>query len=389
MRLAVIASHFIQYQAPLWRALASRPGIDLRVFYLSDHGRRRGFDPEFGQAFQWDVALDTGYAWELLPGAAGVAPHSRPWQYNPHPAQLVLNSAADIYWRSDYDSPGALAFFYSCLFKKAPVLYRGETTLEHEAKNKQWLKRTLLGPVFRRNVFVLAIGTYARAYALSLGVPDGHIVSSPYNVDSNYWEAAATELLPRRRQVRQSLGLPADVPVVLFCGKVIDKKRPLDLARAMCKLAQTRTVSLLVAGSGDQLAKMKDIVRQQANLSTCFLGFVNQSKLPEVYAAADIISLPSAGSETWGLVVNEAMYFGCVPVVSHRVGCALDLVAGVGEIHPVGKVDAIAQSLSLVLDELAQRRAQVPSRIAGFSLDAAADSIVMAARMAVQHRTTR
>lgn len=369
MRLAIIASHFIQYQAPLWRALAQQPGLDLRVFYLSDHGLRAGIDPDFGTTFQWDVPLDEGYAWELLPGAQGVAPHSRAWRWNLEPTRLVLRNRADVYWRNDYDSPGALAFFYTCLGKRTPLLYRGDTTLLHETRRHARLKRLVLGPVFRYNLYALTVGNHAQAYVRSLGVPQERTIASPYSVDNHYWGRAARDLLPQRDALRERWGLPAERPVVLFCGKLIDKKRPLDLAKALCKLAKQSPVSLLVAGSGEQRSELIAITSQCPELSVRCLGFVNQSKLPEVYAASDIISLPSAGDETWGLVINEAMYFGCVPVVSQRVGCAPDLVAGIGEVHPVGAVDALAHALRRVIDELPERRQRVPARIAEFSLE--------------------
>lgn len=384
--LAVFTSHFIQYQAPLWRALAQRPEIDLKVYFLSDHGRRPGFDPQFGQTFQWDIPLDDGYQWELLPGAAGASPGSWRQRLALAPARLVLQGVADVYWRSDYNSLGAVAFFYACLVKKAPVLYRGETTLEHENNSRAWLKRIILTPVFRRCVYALAIGQRATVYARSLGVPPQRINFCPYHVDSPYWEAAARIWLPRRKELRRNLGLPEDQPVILFCSKIIEKKRPLDLAKAMCKLAQHRAVSLLVVGTGKQLEEMKTLVDQCPKLTSHFAGFVNQSRLPEMYAAADILSLPSGGDETWGLVVNEAMHSGCVPVVSERVGCAPDLVEDIGEVHPVGNIDAMVSALSRVLDELPQRKACIPPRIAQYSLDRAVDAIVAAVlRSANEH----
>ena len=49
-RLAVVASHLIQYQAPLFRELAKRPEIDLTVFYCSDHGVTAQIDSGFGRS---------------------------------------------------------------------------------------------------------------------------------------------------------------------------------------------------------------------------------------------------------------------------------------------------------------------------------------------------
>ena len=58
-----------------------------------------------------------------------------------------------------------------------------------------------------------------------------------------------------------------------------------------------------------------------------FLGFVNQSGLPAVYAASDVLVLPSS-YEPFGVVVNEAMLCGCAAIASDRVGARFDLVKG-------------------------------------------------------------
>src|SRR5215472_10359248 len=57
-----------------------------------------------------------------------------------------------------------------------------------------------------------------------------------------------------------------------------------------------------------------------------FLGFQNQSALSPYYHAADLLVLPSIHSETWGLVVNEALHHGLPCVASEAVGCAPDLI---------------------------------------------------------------
>ena len=77
-------------------------------------------------------------------------------------------------------------------------------------------------------------------------------------------------------------------------------------------------------------------------------GFVNQSELPSYYHAADILVLPSE-TETWGLVVNESMACGTLPVVSDRVGSAPDLASGVGEVYPCGDVRSLAAALDRAL----------------------------------------
>ena len=59
VRVAYLVSHPIQYQAPLFRALAG--SVDLTVFFCHRHGVTPTYDREFGRVFQYDVPLLEGY----------------------------------------------------------------------------------------------------------------------------------------------------------------------------------------------------------------------------------------------------------------------------------------------------------------------------------------
>ena len=60
-RIAIVASHVIQYQDPFFRLLAADPGVDLTVLYLSDAGAKTYRDKDMGTSLRWDVGLLTGY----------------------------------------------------------------------------------------------------------------------------------------------------------------------------------------------------------------------------------------------------------------------------------------------------------------------------------------
>ena len=66
-RVLVIASHPVQYQAPLLRRMAVHPQLDLEVAYCSLQGAEPGLDREFGVTVQWDIPLLEGYSWKLVP----------------------------------------------------------------------------------------------------------------------------------------------------------------------------------------------------------------------------------------------------------------------------------------------------------------------------------
>src|SRR3954454_13456748 len=64
--LAILTSHPIQYQVPLWRALHNSGRIPFRVWYLTDHGVKIAHDEEFGKAFAWDIDMLGGYEYDFL-----------------------------------------------------------------------------------------------------------------------------------------------------------------------------------------------------------------------------------------------------------------------------------------------------------------------------------
>ena len=89
-----------------------------------------------------------------------------------------------------------------------------------------------------------------------------------------------------------------------------------------------------------------------------FVGFKNQTELPQYYAMADIFVLPSGIGETWGLVVNEAMCFGLPVIISDMVGCGKDLVkhGENGYIFPLGDVEKLAEYLADLIKNSKKRK---------------------------------
>ena len=84
------------------------------------------------------------------------------------------------------------------------------------------------------------------------------------------------------------------------------------------------------------------------------LGFINQSRLPAVYSAADLFVLPS-GYDPCPAVVCEAMLCGLPVLLSDQIRGRFDLVRprATGDIFPCGDVDALAASLNRLLSDRA------------------------------------
>jgi glycosyltransferase involved in cell wall biosynthesis len=190
---------------------------------------------------------------------------------------------------------------------------------------------------------------------VSLGIPPHRITLTPSTVDNEWWSAKAAQV--DRTTVRASWGVTENDVVFLFCAKLQPWKRPLDLLRAFAKVGQTNSL-LVFAGEGPLRPQLeKEAAELRVASRVRFLGFVNQSQLPQIYKGVDLMVLPSS-HENFGFVVNEAMCCGCPVAVSDQVGAGPDLVAPVnpGFIFPAGDVEALATLMSGVLSDPAQLR---------------------------------
>ncbi len=348
LRIGFLVSHPIQYLAPIFRELAKR--CDLTVFYAHRQTAEQQARSGFGVAFDWDVDILSGYHSRFLRNVARAPSTDRFFGCDtPDIAAEIAGGAFD-----GFVVPGwALRTYWqavrACRRVGVPVFVRGDSQLVGPRGGTVRLAKALaFRGVLRRFDGFLYVGQRNRDYLLHYGAPSDRLFFSPHCVDNDAFRTASDTV---RRQVEAAGRDPARRRRVLFVGKLIERKRPLDMLQAVSHLAARGSpVEAAFAGSGDlEGALMK--AAAAAGIRAHFHGFVNQSELPAIYAAADVVVLPSDGRETWGLVINEAMACGVPAVVSDAVGCGPDLVEpGVtGAIFPLGDVAALAGGIETVL----------------------------------------
>ena len=345
MRLAALVTHPIQYFAPLFRALAAQPGLELTVYYGSRRGTVPLVDPEFGKAYTWDVPLLEGYRYEFLPGLfpdTDSTPLTR--QLNPSIVKEITPRRYDALWVHGYLHNTSWLAILTALVKGVPVLMRLETHLRVDPPSaaKKYAKELALRALFSRMAGFLCIGTLNKAYYQHFGAPESRLFWCPYTVDNAFFRRYAESLAPQRHQLRAAWGIEDGRPVILFAGKLLGRKQPLLLLEAYRRVRRRRPCALLLAGEGPLRGEVEAEIRRSSIPDVRITGFLNQTEIPRAYAAADLLLLPSR-AETWGLVVNEAMNFSLPILASDRVGCGPDLVqSGVnGEIFEHNSADAL------------------------------------------------
>jgi len=144
--------------------------------------------------------------------------------------------------------------------------------------------------------------------------------------------------------------------------------------RALPESIRRRTI-VVCAGDGALRGGLEADAARTPSVGLRVLGLQSQKALSRWYHASDLLLLPSRHSETWGLVVNEALHHGVPCVVSARVGCAPDLIdAATGVVCSPDSVEGLTAGIVAVLPLVgsATTREDCRAKVAGYSVDRAA-----------------
>ena len=380
-RLGIFMSHPIQYQVSLLRDISNHDGIDLLVNFYWDFGINESYDPEFGSRIKWDLPLLDGYKARFIKNYAKRKSTSFFGCINPGVAPPILRKEFDVVLIFGWALFSNWMVVLTALLSSTPIMLCAESPLSHEASKKGLfgkIRRAVLKTLFSKTSGLLYIGQENRLFYESFGISPKKLFFAPYAVDN-------TRHLETIKETPTDRNTVASVKI-LFVGKLIEKKRPMDLLQAFHRLQGElgeSAAELWFVGSGVQQGDLEAYVTEHDVKAVAFWGFQNQTELPRFYTNADIFVLPSGYGETWGLVVNEAMCHGKPVIVSDLVGCGRDLVTGNnGFRFPYKDVPRLAEALGKLVSDsaLRSRLGQESFRIIqGYSQEVSAGNIANAA----------
>jgi glycosyltransferase involved in cell wall biosynthesis len=354
-RLLIVGTHPVQYVAPQLRLMARHPHLEILVAYVSLRGAKPYVDPGFGVQVAWDVPLLEGYPWIEL-GRTDEGGKAK-WQSLRRKLQiwdLVKNGKFDALYVSGYQFLDAWAALLAAKHNRLAIIFATDAHSLASRKAHSRLTKTIKRTVLRR-IFALAGGVLVSSsagieYVKSLGVDENRIFLGGSVVDNAWWTERAAQA--DCATVRRAWNIPVEAPVVLYCAKLQSWKRPGDLLEAFAR-ANVPDSYLVFAGDGPLRAPLEKQAKAIGiSERVRILGFVNQTGLPGVYVASDLLVLPSE-YEPFGVVVNEAMLCGCPAVVSDSVGAKYDLIreGKTGGVFPCGDIDALANILRSLLGD--------------------------------------
>jgi glycosyltransferase involved in cell wall biosynthesis len=219
----------------------------------------------------------------------------------------------------------------------APLLHKGPMIvsimdvihISSPAYCDRFSSRFYAGPMLkasaRKAEHIVTVSEYSKAQIMArLGISGSKITVIHCGVDSQFWRTGDRN---KNKAAVESLGIK--IPFVLYVGNLKPHKNVSTLLRAFAQLRRREKLPHCLVIVGDDARGKPSLVDECSRLDireqTSFIPFVEQSLLPKIYGAADLLVVPST-IEGFGLPVLEAMASG-TPVISSRAA-SLPEVAG-------------------------------------------------------------
>jgi glycosyltransferase involved in cell wall biosynthesis len=314
-RLVILTEIISPYRIPLFNDLAARAEVVPHVIFLAET------DPNLRQ---WQIYKEEiRFSYEVLPS----------WRKRAGGYNLLLNRGVGRALKAA--SPDAIlcgGYNYVASWQAlAWARVHGVPFLLWSESNTQDMRRghalvELLKDRFLRlcTGFVVP-GQSAANYLRSRKIKQERISTALNAVDNELYARAAADARWNAIKFRREAGLPERY--ILFVGRLVREKGVFDLLAAYARLEPTfrRHLGLVFVGDGVARAALQEQAAAISPGTVIFSGFAQREQLGPYYALAELLVLPTY-SDTWGLVVNEGMACGLPVIVSHKAGCAADLV---------------------------------------------------------------
>ncbi len=285
-------------------------------------GRRKAFRAEFTEMVRYDLAAFQ----------AGL--------------RIVRDWKPDLIHAHFAVPAGAAAFALSRLTKIPYLLtaHLGDVPGAVPDKTDRWFRfiYPLTPQIWKGAARVVAVSDYTRRLALAhYDVPIDVIHNGVERESLPAWQPGGD-----------------GVPRLVFAGRFVAHKNPLDLIEALARLSDLPWTCVM-AGDGEQLDAAHSLVKQYRLQARIHLpGWVTPEEVLKFFAASDILVLPSR-SEGLSVVGVQALAMGLALVLSDAGGNPELVEPGQnGLLAPAGDVSALALALRSVLSS--------PQKIADF-----------------------
>ena len=316
-KLAIVTTHPIQYQSPLFKKISYLNEFQVDVYFASKQGLRSKYiDKEFKRKINWNIDLTSGYKYFF----------SKENNNDINNFLLSFKNLKENLFKKKYDAILLLGWnnilylksFILARIYNTPIILRVETNSKNKINFfKKIIKNLILSFFFKYIDYFLYIGKSNREFFLELGVDKKKLFAAPYSVDNSFFA--------NKKDLKNTVNKRFKKKIILFVGKFISRKNGKEFLNLAFLFKNFNEYKFVMIGEGNKKKSYFAYIKKNKLENVKILGFKNQKELRKIYREAFLLIVPSK-YETWGLVINEAMASDLPVICTSNCSGSRDLI---------------------------------------------------------------
>jgi len=350
LKLAVYSGNPVQYHAPIFKKLSQESDVELCVMFGESIGKDKFYSKEFNSYIEWDIPLLSGYHSEFFKNYSSKNMKGFFSRINPGMFSFVMKNKFDAVLIHGYDTFSSFLVLVAAKLVGTKVVWRGEASVRpvnRKNRIKTFVKENFLPIYFNVCDAVMYSCGGNKDYLSQFDVPDEKTFFIPCAVDNDFFREHKGRLVGKRDELRDSINISYDDFVIIFVGRMVERKRPEDLISAVSKI-HNNNIHLLFVGDGPNKENMMSLMDSCA-IKYTITGFVGQNDLPKYYYMSDMFAIVS-DYDASPKSLNEALNFSLPALVTDKVGTAKDLVQNDvnGYVVPIRDIESMSEKIDFL-----------------------------------------
>ncbi|HIE54301.1 MAG TPA: glycosyltransferase family 1 protein [Chromatiaceae bacterium] len=163
------------------------------------------------------------------------------------------------------------------------------------------------------------------------------------------------------KQIRRTLNVPEKCTLFIFPGSGFERKNLASVIHALSQLPEN--THLIVAGRDKRQRRYENLVKKTNTRNRVhFLGAINKKDMPGIYAAADVLVLPTL-YDPFPNVILEGMATGLPCITSHKCGAAAIIKKeNAGQVVDALNINELAEAMTIYLSRKAREWSGLSAR---------------------------
>lgn len=322
-KIVIVNSHPVNYHIQIYRNIAKFNNFHTEVFFLLNPFKKKPLEEQWPMKFVDEMEyLLSGYDYKFIKNLSLKKENTLFGCLNfPIIYQLIKNKP-DFILLFGWNNLIPIFIIFSQIFFKTKLIIRGESDNIGIKKGlKSYLKKIYLTKLFK--LFDIITYSYIKnkEFFMERGVSQNKLISFPCSVDNERYNTINLSL-PNKETLLKEYNLKEFDRVFLFCGRLDDRKRIIQLINVFIKIDNIK-IALVIIGDGSQKDEVLQKIHNKKNI--LYFGFKSLLDTTKFYKLSDFLVLNSKKDPS-PKTVNEAMNFKTIPLISSNCGTANDMI---------------------------------------------------------------